>query len=77
MVTPNDVLELLKQIGHDNISLDEQNLVSNGLINSIDIMNLISEIESKYSCMVDVDLIEINSFENCQAIAELINKVIS
>lgn len=77
MVTPNDVLELLKQIGHDNISLDEQNLVSNGLINSIDIMNLISEIESKYSCMVDVDLIEINSFENCQAIAGLINKVLS
>lgn len=45
MITANDALALLHKVGCTSISIDDQNLVSNNVLNSIDIMNLISAIE--------------------------------
>ena len=77
MITANDALALLHKIGCTSISVDDQNLVSNNVLNSIDIMNLISAIEEDYNCSVDVDLIDVENFENCEAIAQIITNAIA
>lgn len=77
MITANDALALLHKIGCTSISIDDQNLMSNNVLNSIDIMNLISAIEEDYDCSVDVDLIDVANFENCEAIAQIIANAVA
>ena len=77
MITANDALALLHKVGCTSISIDDQNLVSNNVLNSIDIMNLISAIEEEYNCSVDVDLLDVSNFENCDAIAQIITNALA
>lgn len=77
MITANDALALLHKIGCTSISIYDQNLMSNNVLNSIDIMNLISAIEEDYNCSVDVDLIDVANFENCEAIAQIIANAVA
>ena len=77
MITANDALALLHKIGCTNISVDDQNLMSNNVLNSIDIMNLISAIEEDYNCSVDVDFIDVANFESCEAIAQIIANAVA
>lgn len=77
MITANDALVLLHKIGCTNINVGDQNLMSNNVLNSIDVMNLISAIEEDYNCSVDVDLIDVANFESCEAIAQIIANAVA
>lgn len=77
MVTANDTLALLQQIGRSDITITDQSLMSEGKLNSIDIMDLVGAIESKYNCIIDADLIDVECFESCDAIAKFIDKVLA
>lgn len=77
MVTANDALALLQQIGRSDITITDQSLMSEGKLNSIDIMDLVGVIESKYNCIIDAELIDVECFESCDAIAKFIDKVLA
>lgn len=77
MVSANDALALLQQIGHTDIAITDQDLMTNGKLNSIDIMNLVGAIEAQYNCLIDAELIDVDCFENCEAIAKFIDKVLA
>lgn len=74
MITANDALALLQQIGHADIDIDNQALMSDGILSSIAIMLLIGAIEEQYNCHIDEDMLDMDCFESCQAIADLVNK---
>lgn len=76
MVTASEVLELLHNLGYNDITLDDKRILDEGKLNSLGLMSLISAIEMNFGCMVDPSDLLYSSFESCESIADLINKSI-
>lgn len=74
MITANDALTLLHNIGYEDLTTADKNLLSERKLDSIAIMNLISAIEDTYGCEIDFDLVDQSCFEDCDAIAKFIEK---
>lgn len=70
-----EVTELFNKIGRDDISGDEKNLLSSGRIDSMDVMALVSAVESLCKKPVNADFVDAESFESFESIANLIEKV--
>lgn len=73
-MTDINVQELFNEIHKSNISEKDTNLIDEGLIDSIDIMNLIELIEKKYNISIDAELIDRDSFQNFETVANMIKK---
>mgnify|MGYP002623437435 CR=1 FL=1 len=54
--------------------LDETDLVTNGLIDSLDIMNLIMKLEETFDIEIDPEDVVAENFDSVAAIIALINK---
>lgn len=67
------IKELFKAIGKGDISENQDNLLSSGVIDSLDIMSLINEIEQKYG-LLDVKFIEAENFESFASLKAMIDK---
>ncbi len=69
-----EIKKLFENIGRSDIDENMQNLVKDGIIDSLDILNLINEIEKFYEKELDSDFIEVNNFENFENIEKMIKK---
>lgn len=54
--------------------LDSSRLVSDGILDSLDIMNLIVELESEFEIEIDPEDVLSENFESVEAIAALVEK---
>ncbi|HEF3760202.1 acyl carrier protein [Campylobacter jejuni] len=72
-----EIKQFFINIGKGDIDENEQNLVSNNIIDSLDILNLVNEIENKYKQNLDFDFIEPENFENFKNIKKMIKKAFS
>ena len=54
--------------------LDETNLVTNGLIDSLDIMNLIVKLEEKFNIAIDPEDVIAENFDSVAAIVALVER---
>lgn len=70
----NEILEILNELKpKENYSADVS-FIEEGLLDSFDIISLISMLEEKYKIIVDgLDIVPEN-FENVEAIINLVNK---
>lgn len=66
------VKELFAKINRDDIDENMQDLVSNELIDSLDIMELITEIEKYFGKSLDAKFIESDNFESFSAIDKML-----
>ncbi|MFY4727377.1 phosphopantetheine-binding protein [Campylobacter jejuni] len=70
-----EIKQFFINIGKGHISEFDNNLIENGFIDSVDIMNLVAEIEKFYQITLDFDDITPENFENFIAIKSMIDKV--
>ena len=70
----NEAKKLLTEISKGDISENEQNLLTGGIIDSLDVMELVELISKKFG---EVNASDINSrdFESISAINSLINRI--
>ncbi|HEB7537117.1 TPA: acyl carrier protein [Campylobacter coli] len=69
-----EVKKLFENIGRNDIDENMQNLIEDGIIDSLDILNLVNEIEKCYEKELDFDFMEASNFENFESIREMIKK---
>ena len=69
------VCEVLKGV-NENVGkhLSEEKLVSDGILDSLDIMNLIMELESAFDIEIEPEDVLSDNFESVKAIAALVSK---
>ena len=68
----NEILELLEDLKPGEIFSESKTLVDDGILDSFDIISLVSMLEEKYSIAVDgLDIIPEN-FQNVDAIINLV-----
>lgn len=69
------VRKILVQVKKElETNLNSSSLVSDGLLDSLDIMNLIMELESKLEIEIDPEDVLSENFESVDAIAALVEK---
>ncbi|EAB5249648.1 acyl carrier protein [Campylobacter jejuni] len=69
-----EIKQFFKEIGKENIDENSKNLVTNGLIDSLDIMKLVTQIEDFYDQELDMDFIMPENFEDFKTIEAMIKK---
>ncbi|TKX29884.1 phosphopantetheine-binding protein [Campylobacter estrildidarum] len=69
-----EIKQFFKEIGKENIDENSKNLVTNGLIDSLDIMKLVTKIEDFYDQELDMDFIMPENFEDFKTIEAMIKK---
>ena len=69
------LLEILKRVKSEVDFMKSQNLVDEGILDSIDIVTIISEIETEYSIEIDPEEIEPDNFQSVLTMLEMIEKV--
>ena len=68
------IYEILQQLRPEFDFLDSQNFIEDGLLDSFDMVSLISELEETFDILVDaLDIIPEN-FTSAEAIAEVVKK---
>ncbi|HEG2600173.1 TPA: acyl carrier protein [Campylobacter jejuni] len=67
-----EIKQFFINIGKGDIDENEQNLVSNDIIDSLDILNLVNEIEKYYDKELDSSLIQPKNFESFRNIQKII-----
>lgn len=69
-----EILEILKEIRPENDFESSENYIDDGMLDSFDLISLISIIEETYGVVIDgLDIVPEN-FENLKAIKDLIDK---
>ncbi|MGH2328193.1 acyl carrier protein [Campylobacter taeniopygiae] len=69
-----EIKQFFKEIGKENIDENSKNLVTYGLIDSLDIMKLVTQIEDFYDQELDMDFIMPENFEDFKTIETMIKK---
>ncbi|TKX33293.1 acyl carrier protein [Campylobacter taeniopygiae] len=69
-----EIKQFFINIGRADIDENIQNLVSDNIIDSIDVMNLINEIEKYYNKTLDSDFMRPMYFESFESIKQMISK---
>ncbi|WP_072215180.1 hypothetical protein [Campylobacter coli] len=70
-----EIKQFFEKIGRNDIDETVDNLIEDGIIDSIEIMNLIQEIETHYEFLIDFDYITPENFKNFQSIDAMIKNI--
>ncbi|HEH5155834.1 TPA: acyl carrier protein [Campylobacter coli] len=70
-----EIKYFFERIGRNDINETTDNLIEDGIIDSIEIMNLIQEIETHYEFLIDFDYITSENFRNFQSIDIMIQNI--
>ncbi len=71
------LLTLLKQVNSEVDFENNKSLVTDGVLDSIDIISIVSAIEEDYSIEIDPTEIDPDNFESAEAILEMIKRYIN
>lgn len=74
MITASDVLAIIHNMGRDDISLDSKNLVTDGLLSSLEIFRLVEMLEDHFDLSIEVSLLSPESLSSCESIAQLLEQ---
>ena len=70
------ILEILKRVKPEVDFTNSIDLVDEGILDSIDLVTIISEIEEEYGIEIDPDEIDPDNFQSASAMREMIEKAI-
>ena len=69
------VLKILEEINEDIITYDGDNMYDEGVISSIDVIEIISELENEFDIEIDAMYAYEEYFANKESIIELVKKL--
>ena len=69
------VLKILEEINEDIITYDGENMYDEGVISSIDVIEIISELENEFDIEIDAMYADEECFASKESIIELIKKL--
>jgi acyl carrier protein len=71
----NELIDILRDL-HDDVDFEtETGLVENGILNSLDIVTLITEINDRFDVMIPAEEIMPENFDSAEALWALITRL--
>ena len=78
IIKTDDIISLLKDNVEavKDIELQEEDLlIASGLVESFDLVNLLTVLESEFGIQLSLDMLEIENFETPLSITKMLNKI--
>lgn len=69
------IVDILKRINNSVDYSSEKHLISNGLIESIDIVMIIAELEENFDIEIPFEYINKENFESADSILKMVNEI--
>lgn len=69
------IIEIIKKIKPQLIEINENTILNSGILDSLDIVNLIVQLEITYDTKINFNYINKENFENIKTILAMIEKV--
>lgn len=70
------ILEILNSVRDDIDYANEKNLVDDGVLDSFDVVGIVSELCMEYDITVTIDDITAENFNSAEAIYEMVNRIL-
>ncbi len=70
------VLEILREVSEELVTYEGDNMLKDGLINSLGFVNLLPDLEDEFDIEIDPRLLDVEHFGNKNKIIETINSLI-
>lgn len=70
------ILEILEEINEDILTYDGENMYEEGVISSMDVVEIVSELEAEFDIEIDIDDIVAKNFANKETIIELVKGLV-
>jgi len=70
------ILEILEEINEDILTYDGENMYEDGVISSMDVVEIVSELEAEFDIEIDIDDIVSKNFANKETIIELVKGLV-
>lgn len=70
-----EIIEILQTVRNDIDFTNATKLVSDGIITSFDILQIVMELEEKFDIQIEPQYIEPENFNSAKAIKEMIEKL--
>lgn len=71
------LLSILETVKPEINWREEGDLIAKGLLDSIDIINIITELEKEFSVEIGMDYLEVDNFESIGAIQKMLDEIIN
>ena len=71
----DELLKILSGICPKVDFANEKKLIDDGILDSFDIISIVNELNEAYNIEIDVDDLEPDNFNTCEAMLELIEKL--
>lgn len=71
----DELIEILEQIRPDVDFENEDNLITDGILDSIDVVSLVGEIDEEFDVQIHVEDLTPDNFNSVDAIIALINRI--
>lgn len=66
-----ELLKIIKNV-NDQVEVDTENIMTDGILDSVELVELISLIEEHYKIEIDLDDIDPDNFDSCKKIINYI-----
>ena len=70
------ILEILEEVNEDILTYDGENMYEEGVISSMDVVEIVSELEAEFDIEIDIDDIVAKNFANKETIIELVKGLV-
>lgn len=70
------VLKILEEVNDDILSYDGDNMYAEGVISSLDVIEIISELEDEFDIEIDAKYADEEYFANKESIIELVKSLV-
>lgn len=70
------ILEILEEINEEIISYDGDDMYGEGVITSVEVLDIVSDIEDEFDIEIDAKFVVAENFANKEAIIALVKEII-
>ena len=69
------IIEIIKGINEDILSYEGNTMLEDGIVDSFEIINLVSELEEEFDIEIDARYVVAENFNNTEGIIKVVEKV--
>ena len=72
-----EIVDILKKVNEFVEWENEKGILTNGIVDSVELLEVVTELESTFQIEIDIDDISPENFDSIEAIAKMIEKLSS
>lgn len=69
------IISILEEINDEIVTYDGENMIEEGIISSIEMLEIITELEGEFNIKIKADYVNTHYFSNIKTIIEMVKEI--